>query len=168
MSAAISAFDSSLRDQRHDLGLPLGEALLAARPVEPDRAALLGSRADDDLAVVDPLERIDEVGGGQGLGEVARRPALQRGLHEVGVEAPRVHRDLGGVVVGDQHIEVGVVGLALGEGVVQRDVDIGAERLVGVELHDGDAVAVALEHVGHTDERRPRSRRRAASRTGAA
>jgi len=45
-----------------------------------------------------------------------------------------------------------MVGLGLGEGVVQGDVDVGADRLVRVELDDADPAAVGGEHVRKPDQ----------------
>ena len=54
--------------------------------------------------------------------------------------------------VGDQHADLVVVRLGLGERVVQDDVDGVAQRLVGVDLGDDHAVAVAVEHVRQADQ----------------
>ena len=60
--------------------------------------------------------------------------------------------DPAGVRAGDQHTDLVVVRLGLGERVVQGDVDGVDERLVGVDLGDDDALAVAIEHVRQADQ----------------
>ena len=45
-----------------------------------------------------------------------------------------------------------VIGLRLGEGVVEDDVDSVFETHVRVDFGDDDAVAVAVEHVGHAHQ----------------
>ena len=56
-----------------------------------------------------------------------------------------------GVRAADEHLDVVVVGFGLGERVVQDDVDVVDNRLVGGQLGDDDAVPVAVEEMGETD-----------------
>ena len=70
---------------------------------------------------------------------------------ELRVEVPRVDDDTAGAGVGDEHLDVVVVGFGLGERVVEDDVDVVDDRLVGGDLGDDDAVAVAVEQMGEAD-----------------
>ena len=67
------------------------------------------------------------------------------------MEVPRVHDDVVGTGALDEDGDVAVIRLGLGERVVQGDVDVIAEGLVGVQLGDHDAVAVLVEEVGEAD-----------------
>ena len=64
------------------------------------------------------------------------------------VEVPRVDHDATRVRVVDQHFDRLVIGLGLGERVVQRDVDVVDDWLVRVDLGDDDPILVLVEHVG--------------------
>lgn len=68
---------------------------------------------------------------------------------EVGVKVPRVHHDSVGTWIGHQHTDLVMIGLGLGERVVQHDVHRVVDGHGGVEFGDDDAIAVAVEHVGH-------------------
>jgi hypothetical protein len=67
------------------------------------------------------------------------------------VEVPRVHGDVAGMGVLDQHLDVVVIGFWLRERVVQHDVDVVTHGLVRVEFGDDDAVGVWIEEVGQAD-----------------
>ena len=68
------------------------------------------------------------------------------------MEVPGVDHDPAGAGVVDEDADLVVVGLGLGERVVQHDVDVVLDRLVGVDLGDHDPVAVLIEHVRQTDQ----------------
>ena len=51
-----------------------------------------------------------------------------------------------------EHADLVVVGLRLGERVIERDVDGVDERLVRVDLGNQDAVAVGIQHRGDAGE----------------
>jgi hypothetical protein len=51
------------------------------------------------------------------------------------------------VGVVDQHADLVVIGLGLGEGVEQDDIDDVGEGFVGVQFGDPDAVLVGVEQV---------------------
>ena len=51
-----------------------------------------------------------------------------------------------------EHVQLCFVRFRLGEVVVQHDVDLILDRLVRVQLYDGDAVAVLIEHVCQSGE----------------
>ena len=67
------------------------------------------------------------------------------------MKVPRVDGYTAGVRAADEYLDVVVVGFGLGERVVQDDVDVVDNRLVGGQLGDDDAVAVAVEEMGETD-----------------
>jgi hypothetical protein len=108
--------------------------------------------ADDALAAVHGLERLDELAGPEGLREVPVHALREGRLHQLGVEVPGVDDDAARGRVRDEGRELVVVGLGLGERVVEHDVDAVGERRGGVDLGDGDAVAVLVEHVGEARE----------------
>ena len=54
--------------------------------------------------------------------------------------------------IGHQDGDLVVVGLRLGERVVQNDVDGVLDALVRVELGDNHPVAILIEHVGHAHQ----------------
>ncbi len=57
----------SLGDESDDLCFPIGEPFGPSRPIQTGRTAgFARSRADHDLAAMDPLERCDQFPGGQG------------------------------------------------------------------------------------------------------
>jgi hypothetical protein len=102
--------------------------------------------------VVDAFERLHEFKGGQRLREVAAHPLAKGGGDDVFVVNPRVHRDLAREGVGQYHVEVGRICLALRERVEQGDVDVDRDRLVGSEFDHLDPVAITREHVGDADD----------------
>src|SRR5215203_985846 len=139
----------ALGDEGEDLGLAVGQAFAAARPVQAVGGAWPGGcRADDGVPVVDRAQGVDEVAGRQRLGQVSADALVQGALDEVGGEVPGVDDDASGVRVADEHRDLVVVGLGLGERVVEHDVDDVVDRAVGVELGDDDLVAVLVEDVG--------------------
>ena len=60
--------------------------------------------------------------------------------------------DPAGVGVVDQDFDLVVVGLWLGERVVQHDVNVIDDWAVRVDLGNDDAVVVSIEEVGQPDE----------------
>ena len=68
------------------------------------------------------------------------------------MEVPRVDDDAARVGVVDQHVDLVVICFRLGERVVEHDVDVVGDRLVGVDLGDHDEVAVGVEHVRQADQ----------------
>ena len=68
------------------------------------------------------------------------------------MEVPGVDHDSAGAGIVDQDRDLVVVGLRLGERVVQHDVDRVVQRAVGVDLGDDDPVAVAVEHVRDAEQ----------------
>jgi len=98
------------------------------------------------------LQRLDEFAGGQGLGQVSVGSLAQRAVDEFGVEVPGVDHHAAGARVGHEDGDLGLVGLGLGERVVQHDVHDVLDSLVRVDLHDAHAVAISLEHAGHPEE----------------
>ncbi len=136
-----------LGDERDDLGLPDGEALGASRPVPTDdRRVLVEHRTDDLLAPVDALEGGDELLTREALGQVAGGAVVQRGLDEPLVEVPCVDDGPAHRGVADEVEHLLTVGLGLGEGVVQRDVDAPSDGHGGVELDDAHPVGIGVEH----------------------
>ena len=67
------------------------------------------------------------------------------------MEVPRVDRDPSGVRIPDQVLDLRLVGLRLGEGVVEDDVHIVLDRTPGIELGHHDPVTVGLEQVRDPD-----------------
>ena len=131
-----------------------------------------GAGLIDGVAGVNGFERGDQVACGQRLGQVAVGPLAHRTVDQVGMEVPGVDDDPAGVRILDEHPDLVVVGLRLGERVVQHDVDVVLERCVEVDLDDDDPVRVPVEHVRQTDEHdlvvvdeRNRDRRRATRST---
>ena len=103
------------------------------------------------LTVVNRLEGLHQLPGRQRLGQISGCPLLQGRLDELRMEVPRVHHHPVGFGARDQSVEVPVIGLGLGKGVIQRDVDRVLERGPGVELCHFDPLGVLVEHVGHAD-----------------
>ena len=68
------------------------------------------------------------------------------------MEVPGVDNNTAGAWIVDQHRDVVVVGFWLSERVVQDDVDIVHNGLVGGQLGDDDAVAIAVEEMGEPDD----------------
>jgi hypothetical protein len=68
------------------------------------------------------------------------------------VEVPGVNDHPAGARIGEQYVDVTVVGLGLAERVVKRDVYRGGQRFVGVDLDDRDPLPVGLEHAGQAGE----------------
>ena len=68
------------------------------------------------------------------------------------MEVPGVHGDTAGVRVVDEHLDLVMVRLRLGERVVEHDIDVVLEGHVGVDLDDDDPIGVPIEHVRQTDE----------------
>ena len=122
--AAISALFLPWVISAEHLGLAVSEPLGTPRPVQPQGTARARRRvADDELAGVDRLEGLDQVVRAQRLGQVAVHPQLDRTLDQVGMEVPGVDDDLACPRVVDQDGDLVLVGLGLGERVVQDDVD---------------------------------------------
>ena len=109
-------------------------------------------RADDDLARMDALQRVDELACRERLGQVAVGALAQRSLDQLFVEVPRVDGHAAGVRTLDQRFDVLLVRLALGEVVVERDVDGFTYALGQVDLDDDDPILVAVEQVGDPEQ----------------
>ena len=67
------------------------------------------------------------------------------------MKVPGVHHDSAGAGIVDQDADLVVVGLGLGEGVVQDDIDGVLHGLVGVQLGDDHPVPVGVQHLGHAE-----------------
>jgi hypothetical protein len=68
------------------------------------------------------------------------------------VEVPRVDGDAPRVRVLQEGRQVVVVGLALGERVEQRDVDVPVDRAIGVDLDHLHPIGVRLEHPSDAEQ----------------
>ena len=140
-------------DQRQNLQLPITEALASAGPVQSYGAARpRWNITYDRLSGVYRLERGHQHSRRQRLGEIAVRSLLLGAADEVRVKVPRVHHYSAGTRISDQNGDLFVIRFRLGERVVQDDVDRVVDWRIRVELSDDDAVAVLIEHVGHTHE----------------
>jgi hypothetical protein len=69
--------------------------------------------------------------------------------NQIRMKIPGVHHHPTCVRTLHQHADFFVIGFGLGERVVQRNVDLILQWLVGIDFRHHDAVAVAIEHVGH-------------------
>ena len=84
---------AGLGDEGQDLGLPIGQPLAPPGPVLGDAVRPRWRRADDHLTAVDRLQRGDQLGGRERLGQVAAGSLGQGALDEGRLEVPRVDGD---------------------------------------------------------------------------
>jgi hypothetical protein len=141
----------SLGDQGEDLRFAVGQTLAAAGPVQTGRAARPARRlvTDHHFPRMDRLQRRNQIARRQRLGQIPVHPLPAGAGDQVRMEVPRVDHHPAGARIRHQRADLFLVGLRLGEGVVQHDVDDAVHRLVRVQLADDHPVAVPVEHVRH-------------------
>ena len=150
---ATSALLLALCDQSEDLRLAIGDPFPSPRPVEPRRTRCPATLiADHGLARVDGLDGVDQLSGGQGLGEIPVDSEAAGGVDEFGLKVPRVDDDAACSRVVEQLSDLLMIRFGLREGVVEDDIDDGVHLAVRVDLCDDDAVAVFVEQVCHAFE----------------
>ena len=111
--------------------------MLAARPVaagQGDLEALGLVGRQHQLTVVHLDQCCDKLVGAHPLGEVAGDALLDRAVDQALLHVPGVDDHLAHPGVGDELGHARPAGLGLGEGVVERDVDVLLHRRPRVEL----------------------------------
>jgi hypothetical protein len=90
--------------------------------------------ADHEFPGVHGLQCLNELAGGQCLGQVSVGSVPERVVDEVGVEVPGVDHHAVGARVAHEDSDLVLCGLGLGERVVQHDVHDVVDSLVRVDL----------------------------------